>query len=100
MAVKITGILPKISPRPNDSVLAHLSVEFFQWINDQTQQSGVSSRSLMFDWIVNKKGIAYIKKDDKTLFVFGANAPTGQYIRALEGTKWTDDLLDVPEFRK
>jgi len=97
MAVKITAIKPKLSPRLTDPVLAHLSIDSFQWVNDQTQQRGVSSRALMFDWIVNKNGKAYIKKEEKTILVYGANSPNGQYIRALDNGEWVDDLLDLPE---
>lgn len=100
MAVRIIEIAPKVSPMPEDSILAHLTIENFKWVNEQSQQQGVSSRAAMFDWIVNKHGKAYIKKGDNTIFVFGANIPSGQYIRALVDEKWTDDLLELPEISK
>jgi glycerate-2-kinase len=78
MAVRIIGIAPKKTPQPSDSVVAHLSIENFKWINEQSLQSGVSSLSTMFDWIVNKKGQAYVKKGDKIISVFGAYSPVGK----------------------
>ncbi len=97
-AIKITAITPKPGTPASDPVSAHLSIENFEWVNEQNQQTGRSSRALMFDWIVNKKGRAYIKKNDgKVVFIFGANAPTGQYIRSVEDGKWTDELLSLPQ---
>lgn len=98
--IRITRITPKPVSNPTDKISAHLSISNFEWINEQNQKTGTSSRDLMFDWIVNKKGRAYIKKEDKNIFIFGANAPAGQYIRSIEDGKWTDDLLELPEFTK
>lgn len=83
---------------PTDSISAHLSINKFLWIDEQNQKTGESSRDIMFDWIVNKQGRAFVKIGDKTVFVLGANSPTGQYIRSVEGGKWTDELLKLPEF--
>lgn len=97
MAVRIIKIKPKINP--TDPVLAHLGIVNFQWINEENQQTGTSSRELMFDWIVNKKGKAYIRKlDGTTVPIFGAKTPQGQqYIRSVENEKWTDELIALPE---
>ena len=101
MTVQILGITPKPQSSVSDSIAAHLSIESFKWTNDQTKQSGISSRQYMFDWIVNNKGVAYIRADEnKDIFVFGANSLAGKYIRALEDGKWTDSLLKLPDFTK
>jgi hypothetical protein len=98
MAVRIIGIAPKKTPQPSDSVVAHLSIENFKWINEQSLQSGVSSLSTMFDWIVNKKGQAYVKKGDKIISVFGAYSPVGKpYVRCIVDSKWSDELLELQE---
>ncbi|TSC89718.1 MAG: Uncharacterized protein G01um10143_208 [Parcubacteria group bacterium Gr01-1014_3] len=97
MAVRITHIAPKIVPVPTYKVQAHLTIENFKWINEQSLESGLSSRTTMFDWIVNKKGQAYIKVGDTIISVFGAVSPTGQqYIRCIKGNQWSDELLDLP----
>lgn len=98
MSVRIIGISPKKTPMPTDPIIAHLSIEDFKWINEQTQKSGVSSRSYMFDWIVNKNGTAYIKKGDKIFLIFGAKITNDQYIiRAVDNGVWADYLLELPE---
>jgi hypothetical protein len=101
MAVVITGIHPKpnlpLPTNPDEIIQAHLSIENFQWVNEQTQARGTSSRASMFDWIVNQKGRASVrrKRDTNLVSVFGANASTGGYIRCAENGKWTNDLLEV-----
>jgi hypothetical protein len=97
MAIRIIEIAPKITPRPDDSILAHLGIEKFKWVNEQSQERGITNRAGMFNWIVNKGGKAYIKKGDSVIFVFGANISSGQYIRTVVDGKWTDDLLDLSE---
>lgn len=98
MSVIITGIEPKPVLTSPDKVSAHLSINNFQWKNPQTQVSGVSSRILMFDWIVNKQGKAFVKKGDNYIPVLGANSQIGPYIRCAIDGEWTDDLLGVNDF--
>lgn len=100
MAIRIVGISPKTRAiAPSNSIPAHLAINVFKWVNEQNQTAGESYRTSVFDWIVNKKGKAYIKNGDETIFIFGANASSGeQYIRALKDGVWTDDLLSLPEF--
>jgi len=102
MAVRIIGIKPKPAIAQTDKVSAHLSIEKFKWINEQSLKSGITSRDLMFDWIVNKQGKAYIvSTDNKRIFVYGAKNPSGQdYIRSIEEGKWTDKLLELEEFQE
>ncbi len=102
MAVRIIRIQPRQDPASNDPVLAHLGITSFQWINEESQQSGVASRELMFDWIVNKKGRAFIRKTDNTTIpIFGVRTATGQqYIRTVENEQWTNDLLSLPEINQ
>jgi len=98
MAVRIIEIAPKVIPVPQDPVLAHLSIQNFKWVNEQTLQAGTSSLVVMFDWIVNKKGQAYIKKNDVVIPVFGAIAPGGKpYLRCIKDRNWSNELLDLPE---
>ncbi|KKU68705.1 MAG: hypothetical protein UX89_C0002G0030 [Parcubacteria group bacterium GW2011_GWA2_47_16] len=98
MAVRITEIAPKITPRPENVVVAHSSIQNFKWVNEQTLQTGVSSLPVMFDWIVNKKGQAFVKiGNNLPVPVFGTVAPTGQqYLRCLRNSSWSDELLELP----
>lgn len=96
MAVRIIEIAPKIIPLPPDLVAAHLSIQNFKWVNELNQEKGVSSLATMFDWIVNKKGKAYVKKDTDSIQVFGAVSPTGQkYLRCIRDNQWSDELLEL-----
>lgn len=98
MAVKITQISPKTTTQNQDKVLAHLNIQNFKWINEQTLQEGVTPLSVMFDWVVNKKGRAYLNINGVIIPVFGAISPTGQaYLRCLQNNSWTDELLDLPQ---
>ena len=98
MAIRIIEIEPKNQSSQTDKILAHLSIRNFKWVNDQNLQVGVSSLDSMFDWIVNKKGKAYVKKDDNMIPIFGAIVPqTGQqYLRCIKDNKWSDELLELP----
>ena len=100
MAIRITHIQPKpVSTTDSASAVAHISIENFRWIDEQDMQTGTSNRNTMFDWIVNKKGKAYVKIGNDNIPVFGAIAPNGQYyIRSLENGTWTDRILSLPSF--
>ena len=95
MAVRITAVKPKVLP--TELIAAHAAMESFTWINEQTQQTGETPREAMYDWIVNKKGRAYVKNaNGDSVFIFGALTPTGTpYIRTAEGGKWTDLLIGL-----
>lgn len=100
MAIRIIEIEPKIALPPPDPVLAHLTIKQFKWIDESSLKRGVTNLAGMFDWIVNKKGQAYVKKSDGGIAipVFGAVAPTGQqYIRCINNNTWSNELLDLPQ---
>lgn len=95
--IKIIGIRkqPGIYENP------HLGIISFRWVNEQTQVTGETGLAGMYDWIVNKKGQAYIRDAQGTpVYIFGAiSSPSGQpYIRTIKDGVWTDDLLDIPLF--
>lgn len=96
MGVKITCIKKDVvNPEGNK----YLGIKAFRWIDETTQKTGEASREIMYDWIVNQRGQAYvITKDGVTILVFGAISPLGnKYIRTVHENKWTDELLDLPE---
>lgn len=98
MAVRIIEIAPKPDLREGgDPVAAHLSIRSFKWVNEQSQNTGTSSLEVMFNWIVNEKGGAYIKLAADIIPVFGAVSPSGQkYLRCIRNQQWTNDLLSLP----
>ncbi len=100
MGVKIIEIAPKVSVDSNNVILAHSSIQDFKWINEETSDVGISNLPIMFDWVVNKKGYAYVRIGDSTskIRVFGAMSPTGQkYLRCFNNGDWSDELLELPE---
>jgi|GEM_PF-1453552 len=81
----------------------HLGVTAFKWVNEQDQTTGETSLRAMYDWIVNKKGKAFIRDSQgNQVFIFGAisNTTGQQYLRAAQDGRWTDDLLseNIPAF--
>lgn len=96
MVIKITRV--RSENRPTDRLEAHVAMKSFVWLNEQTQQTGEATRDNMYDWIVNKKGKAYIKNQTtgENIYIFGAVTLTGQrYIRTAENGVWTDGLIDL-----
>lgn len=96
MAIRITAIRKDNGNHENP----HLGITFFRWVNEQTQASGDTSREAMYDWIVNKKGTAYVQdQTGNRAYVYGAISPFGNpYVRTAANKTWTDNLLQLPEF--
>jgi hypothetical protein len=100
MAIRITAIEPNqdASLTGEQAIQAHRDIKKFRWIDELAGQTGTSSHSTMFDWIVNKKGRAFVKLEDGVLVnVYGTITASGQqYIRCLDKGEWTNQLLKLP----
>ncbi|OGG61304.1 hypothetical protein A3C87_03810 [Candidatus Kaiserbacteria bacterium RIFCSPHIGHO2_02_FULL_49_34] len=69
------------------------------WEDNSTLNKGTTTRQNMFDWIVNKKGIAYVEDRGNKIPVYGAVTPDGKkYIRTVRDNAWTDELLNLDGF--
>jgi hypothetical protein len=94
MSVRITHI--RKDPNAYDP---YHGISSFRWINEQTQASGESTREIMYDWIVNKGGQAYVKEDEGIVYVYGAVSSAGlPFLRTAKDGKWTNNLLELPSF--
>lgn len=95
MAIRIIGVKP--ADLPADPLEAHLAMENFVWRDEQTQRTGTTTRDAMYDWIVNKKGKAYVKNltSGDSIYVFGGIKDGVKYIRTAENGQWTDWLIDL-----
>ena len=94
--IKVIKISPSDLGTISDKVLAHKAIEFFDWVNDVTQEKGKSTREVMYNWIVNQKGTAYISVGGENIFLFGASTVSGEhYVRAAKNGEWSDDLLSL-----
>jgi hypothetical protein len=94
MAVRITGIRQAPGTHENP----HLGILAFAWILDETQQTGITDLSIMYDWIVNRNGRAFIRDaSGAPIYVHGAVSPSGKpYLRTVNNQQWTNDLLNLP----
>lgn len=101
MPIKITRISPPYAGTtpPESEVLAiqaHKTIDIFEWVNEKTQVKNNSTRKILYNWLVNQGGSAYISKGGENIYVFGTTAPTGEhYIRAAKDGVWTNDLLSL-----
>lgn len=94
MAIRILTVTKDPNPSA-DPISAHVNIRDFQWVNEQTQNKGSSTREVMYDWIVNKKGSAYVKSlEGDLIYLFGAISPNGdRYVRGILNGVWNDILL-------
>jgi hypothetical protein len=93
MSVKITAIRRGVGRAENP----HVDIQAFQWINEETQRIGVTDLTNMYDWIVNKEGKAYVMKEGRPVYIFGATTDAGEpFLRTVENQQWTDDLINLP----
>ena len=95
MAVRITCIKKSGGYHENP----HEAIETLGWINEATDQTGRSTRLEIYDFVVNKKGQAYVKDNHgNTAYLLGATSAKGnKYVRTVSNGKWTDNLLSLPE---
>ena len=59
MPLQITGI----HKMNNEFENPYLAINSLMWIDDTTQNRGITTREVLFDWI-NDNGLAYIIDDD------------------------------------
>lgn len=96
MAIKVIKITPPNLGSISDKISAHKSIDSFQWVNEGTQATGNTPREIMYNWLVNQKGSAYINVSGENIFLFGAVTSLGEhYIRAAKNGEWSDDLLTL-----
>jgi len=77
----------------------HEAITALGWVNEQTGQTGISSRLEMYDWIKTKGGEAYVHdRYGNTVKVGTAETSFGtKYVRTYADRTWTDNLLSLPE---
>ena len=97
MSVRITCINKDGGNHENP----HVAISYLGWLNEETNESGKSSREVMYDWIKNKNGYAYVRDSyGNTARVGAAETSRGtKYVRTHRDKTWTDNLLALPECR-
>lgn len=95
MSIRITCISKDNGNHANP----HEAITALGWVNEQTGQTGITSRLDMYDWIKNKGGVAFVRdRSGNTVRVETAISPSGtKYVRTYADGIWTDNLLSLPE---
>ncbi|TMI63661.1 MAG: DUF3892 domain-containing protein [Bacteroidetes bacterium] len=95
MPIKITCIKKDNGNHENPFV----AITSLSWINEETGKTGSTSRLEMYDWIVNDKGVAYVKDNNgNKANLRGAVSDKGtKYVKTYADNVTTDNLLKLPE---
>ena len=97
MSVRITCISKDGGNHENP----HAAISALGWTNEETGESGRSTRLEIYDWIKTRNGKAYVRDGyGNTVFVGTAETARGtKYVRTYRDQTWTDNLLALPECR-
>ncbi len=95
MSIRITCIKKDGGNHENP----HIAISTLGWKNEQSGETGSSTRLQMYDWIKNKGGEAYVHdRYGNTVKVGTAETSYGtKYVRTYADRTWTDNLLSLPE---
>lgn len=79
----------------------HVAISELGWMNEATGETGKSSRLVIYDWLKNKGGVAYVtdRFGNKAYLYPRENAYGTQYVQTIADRVWTDNLLSLPECR-
>ncbi len=95
MSVRITCISKDGGNHENP----HVAITDLGWKNEETGETGNSTRLAMYEWIKEKNGHAYVRDGSgNTARVGTAETAKGtKYVRTYRDNTWTDNLLALPE---
>jgi hypothetical protein len=80
---------------------SHHAIEFVGWTNEQSGETGKSTRLEVYDWIKNKNGTACVRDNRGNTANVGTREHTNgtKYLQTYADKVWTDNLLALPECR-
>ena len=95
MSVRITCISKDGGNHDNP----HVAISDLGWKNEETGDTGRSTRLQIYDWIKNQRGYAYVRDHVGNTVRVGTaeNANGTRYVRTYRDNTWTDNLLALPE---
>lgn len=95
MAVRIIGIRKDNGNHNNP----HEGITDYQWTNEQTRATGISSRPQMIHFFESQGGQAYVKDYIGNVAYIGVQVSAWgtKYLRTYADGKWSDNLLSLPE---
>ena len=79
----------------------HHAIEYLGWVNEATGETGKSARLVIYDWLKNKDGVAYVRDifGNKVYLYPKENAAGTKFVQTYADNVWTDNLLSLPECR-
>lgn len=79
----------------------HHAIESVGWLNDQTGETGKSTREAVYNWIKNEDGAAYVldSRNNRARVGTRENAYGTKFLQTYADQVWTDNLLALPECR-
>ena len=77
----------------------HHAISDLGWIEDGTGKNGKSSREVIYDWIKNQNGVAYVRDSRGNQARVGTREHTNgvKFVQTYADRVWTDNLLALPE---
>jgi len=77
----------------------HVAIEYLGWTNEATGESGKSTRLVVYDWLKNKGGVAFVKDrfGNKAYLVPKVSRNGNPYVQTVADNTPTDNLLRLPE---
>lgn len=74
------------------------AISHYQWINESTGNSDISTRPTMVDWMLNKKGQAYVSSEEGTVYCEVRRSPSGTlFLQTTTDSQSSNNLLNLPE---
>lgn len=97
MAVRITCI----RKASGDHYDPHTAISQLGWVNEETNESGQSTREEIYDWLKRRNGVAYVldRQGNKAYLYPKVNAEGTAFVQTYADGIWTDNLLALPECR-
>ena len=95
MSVKITCIKKDGGNHEN----AYTAISTLSWLNESTNQTGVSTRLEMYNFVMVEKGVAYVKdRYGNVSNLMGEISSRGtKFVKTHPDSVLSDNLLKLPE---
>jgi hypothetical protein len=79
----------------------HHAISELGWINEQTNETGRSTRLEIYDWIKNNNGVASVSdaRGNKARVGTREHSNGTKYVQTYADQVWSDNLLALPECR-
>jgi hypothetical protein len=77
----------------------HSAILTLGWTDDQTMNTGKSTREQVYEWLKNQNGVAYVvdQYGNKAYVFPRENIHGTKFVQTAADRVWTDNLLALPE---